>query len=95
VTGKLDNDLDKTLITGANPNDKSVLKKKDLVKLTGFNSVGLVLDISKDYVKILDISGKIRNESNYSINTRIDTRKFVSKNSEGSNITNNSNIIIK
>lgn len=95
ITGELDNDIDRTVTNNFDPNDKTTLKKKDLVKLTGFNSVGLVLDISKDYVKILDISGKIRNESNFSINTKIDTRKFVSRNAEGNNITNNSNVVIK
>lgn len=63
--------------------------------MTGFNSVGLILDISKDYIKILDSNGKIRNVSSFSINAKIDTRKYIGKNAEGNNITNNSNIIIK
>ncbi|EGR33676.1 transcription initiation protein spt5, putative [Ichthyophthirius multifiliis] len=71
------------------------LKKHDLVKLNGQNSVGLVLSISSDFIKILDQNGKTKNVSNYAINSKLDTRKAVAKNLEGCPITNNSNVIIK
>ena len=65
------------------------------MKLSGFNSVGLVLDISKDFVKILDQSGRVKNISNFSINSKIDSSKFSSLNLEGNAITNNSNVLVK
>ncbi|KAL4475098.1 hypothetical protein ABPG74_001794 [Tetrahymena malaccensis] len=94
ITGEASQDAEKILVNESS--DKNLgLKKKDLVKLTGFNNIGLILDISKDYIKILDQNGKIKNVSSFSINTKIDTRKYIGKNAEGNNITNNSNIIIK
>lgn len=53
ITGEVGQEAEK--IETSEGNDKNFgIRKKDLVKLTGFNSVGLILDISKDYIKILD-----------------------------------------
>lgn len=58
------------------------MKKDDLVK-TNKNQIGIVLETTKDNIKILDTNNTIQIIGNMEVDSKLNTRNIVAKNKTG------------
>jgi transcription elongation factor len=70
------------------------LKKDDLVK-TNKNQIGIVLETTKDNIKILDTNNTIQIIGNMEVDSKLNTRNIVAKNKTGDEISADCAIIIR
>ena len=58
------------------------LKKDDLVK-TSKNQIGIVIETTKDNIKILDTNNTIQIIGNMEVDSKLNTKNIVAKNKSG------------
>lgn len=70
------------------------LNKDDLIK-TSKNQIGIVVETTKDNIKILDSNNTIQVIGNMDFDSKINTRNIVAKNRTGDEISSGCTIILR